>query len=234
MRRKFTCYRCGKYVEAEMDTDGDATCPACENVIGLEPERKLQNRIASLELQLSEARARLAWIPVDERLPEDRATILAAFKNREILTATYYKRYEGFGGVDNFWEIAGWHSGDVTHWMPLPQPPKVEGCEDVHLDCKIAKLEKEIDRLKEDLAETQACLLERNIELDVERRSHRWIPVSERLPEDGEVVWLWDGNKLGMGYYLVFSGCFMDRDAPLRRIKPTHWMSLPTPPEVEK
>ena len=51
MRRKFTCYRCGKYVEAEMDTDGDATCPACENVIGLEPERKLQNRIAELEAE---------------------------------------------------------------------------------------------------------------------------------------------------------------------------------------
>ena len=67
-------------------------------------------------------------------------------------------------------------------------------------------------------------------ELEAERR---WIPVSERLPEDGEVVWLWDGNNLGMGYYLVLSGCFMDRDTPLRRIKPTHWMSLPTPPEVE-
>jgi len=67
-------------------------------------------------------------------------------------------------------------------------------------------------------------------ELEAERR---WIPVSERLPEDGEVVWLWDGNNLGMGYYLVLSGCFMDRDTPLRRIKPTHWMSLPTPPEVK-
>ena len=70
MRRRFTCYRCGTYVEAEINTDGDATCPACENVIGLDPQRKLQNRIASLELQLSEARARLAWIPVGERLPE--------------------------------------------------------------------------------------------------------------------------------------------------------------------
>lgn len=67
-------------------------------------------------------------------------------------------------------------------------------------------------------------------EFEAERR---WIPVSERLPEDGEVVWLWDGNNLGMGYYLIFSGCFMDRDTPLRRIKPTHWMSLPTPPEVK-
>ena len=114
--------------------------------------------------------------------------------------------------------------GDGSHW---------EGGDEVHWDCRIAKLEKEIDRLKEDLAETQACLLERNIELDVERRSHRWIPVSERLPEDGEVVWLWDGNNLGMGYYLVLTRQFMDRDTPLRRIKPTHWMPLPNPPEVK-
>lgn len=117
------------------------------------------------------------------------------------------------------------YGANGSHW---------EGCEDVHWDCRIAKLEKEIDRLKEDLAETQACLLERNIELDVERRSHRWIPVSERLPEDGEVVWLWDGNNLGMGYYLVLTRQFMDRDTPLRQIKPTHWMPLPNPPEVEK
>ena len=67
-------------------------------------------------------------------------------------------------------------------------------------------------------------------ELEAERR---WIPVSERLPEDGEVVWLWDGNNLGMGYYLVLTRQFMDRDTPLRRIKPTHWMPLPEPPEVK-
>lgn len=63
-----------------------------------------------------------------------------------------------------------------------------------------------------------------------ERQDDKWIPVSERLPEDGEVVWLWDGNNMGMGYYLIFSGCFMDRDTPLRQIKPTHWMPLPEPP----
>ena len=76
-----------------------------------------------------------------------------------------------------------------------------------------------------------AELNDRIAELEAERR---WIPVSERLPEDGEVVWLWDGNNLGMGYYLVLSGCFMDRDTPLRRIKPTHWMPLPEPQEVKE
>ena len=60
----------------------------------------------------------------------------------------------------------------------------------------------------------------------------RWIPVSERLPEDGEVVWLWDGKYIGMGYYLVFAGQFMDRDTPLRPIRPSHWMPLPELPEV--
>ena len=59
----------------------------------------------------------------------------------------------------------------------------------------------------------------------------RWRVVANgELPEDGEVVWLWDGKYIGMGYYLVFAGQFMDSDTPLRRIKPTHWMPLPESP----
>lgn len=121
MRRKFTCYRCGKYVEAEMDTDGDATCPACENVIGLEPERKLQNRIASLELQLAEAKARLAWIPVGERLPEEKQRILSTDGKEFYLD--YYARWEGKDNPPCFCYGLSWA---VTHWMPLPQMPEVQ------------------------------------------------------------------------------------------------------------
>ena len=74
--------------------------------------------------RIAELEEKQRWIPVSERLPENRATVLAAFENREILTATYYKHHEGFGGVENYWHIEGWHSGNVTHWMPLPPNPE--------------------------------------------------------------------------------------------------------------
>ena len=70
-----------------------------------ERELPLRERIAELE---AEAR----WIPTSERLPENRATVLAFFRHGEQDVCFFY---------DGHW--SGHSASTVTHWKPLPQPP---------------------------------------------------------------------------------------------------------------
>ena len=64
------------------------------------------------------------WIPVSERLPEENVRVLICYidggGSRGINTDTrHWNRWLCFSG-----ELA-----TVTHWMPLPEPPKEEGHE---------------------------------------------------------------------------------------------------------
>ena len=71
---------------------------------------------------VSEMEKTTRWIPVTERLPE----------NAEV----YLCRIKSFGGefrytdtmkyVDGFFYEKGVATERVTHWMPLPEPPKEE------------------------------------------------------------------------------------------------------------
>lgn len=63
------------------------------------------------------------WIPVEERLPEDWTDVLVLSRFGFLETAVYT-------GTPGKWR-AGWNgdmleSDSITHWMPLPQPPKGE------------------------------------------------------------------------------------------------------------
>lgn len=53
------------------------------------------------------------WIPVTERLPREQETVLTWGKQGVILLDWRH---------DNKWCCFG----DVTHWLPLPEPPKEE------------------------------------------------------------------------------------------------------------
>ncbi len=65
--------------------------------------------------------------------------------------------------------------------------------------------------------------------------AQRWIPVSERLPEENQQILSTDGKEFYLDYYARWEGkdnppCFCDGLS----WAVTHWMPLPEPPEVEK
>lgn len=69
------------------------------------------------------------WIPVSKKMPEERGCYLVTVKHW----------YDGKPVTrEAFWNGADWLSCEkrmeitprVTHWMPLPEPPKEGGAED--------------------------------------------------------------------------------------------------------
>ena len=62
------------------------------------------------------------WIPVTERLPDSGKCVLVCSKDGMVAEGSY-KAYE------KKWTQFRWNVTDlqnVTHWMPLPEPPKGE------------------------------------------------------------------------------------------------------------
>lgn len=74
------------------------------------------------------------WISVDERLPTDRELVLVS--SMDLLTQKhgwfYLARYTDLQNDGVIFDNKRWLSenggifGKVTHWMPLPEPPKGE------------------------------------------------------------------------------------------------------------
>lgn len=57
------------------------------------------------------------WISVEERLPERNGRYLTHCKieGQSLVCILYYCK------------VGGFNEGMVTHWMPLPEPPKMKG-----------------------------------------------------------------------------------------------------------
>lgn len=59
------------------------------------------------------------WISVKDRLPEKQCDYLVTDGDACMLAAFRIRNYEW-----DFYRNDFWDSDLVTHWMPLPQPPK--------------------------------------------------------------------------------------------------------------
>lgn len=64
------------------------------------------------------------WISVEERLPEVEQSVLFCVFGRSVGEGTY-RGHDGFHHVWKMYAVAGTYwDNEVTHWMPLPTPPK--------------------------------------------------------------------------------------------------------------
>lgn len=61
------------------------------------------------------------WIPVTERMP-DAYYLVWATDGKDVGIASFQRKGNFWLGDDNFSD----YQPEVTHWMPLPEPPKEE------------------------------------------------------------------------------------------------------------
>lgn len=60
------------------------------------------------------------WISVEERLPDMFKPVIVCRR----FTKDELKVEQGYRDVNGWWKVYGTRTKNVTHWMPLPKPPK--------------------------------------------------------------------------------------------------------------
>ena len=102
-------------VAYKLDADfADAVQRAADAIGELQKRVEFEHQSGFADGQIAANRRKPHWIPVTERLPESEGRYLAIFYEEMIIDFGYYR------------PSVGWCEQGITHWMPLPEPPKEE------------------------------------------------------------------------------------------------------------
>ena len=108
------------YIKREDAIRAIKSLPDCQN--GYSDAYDKATIIGVLEdLPTADVVERKKWIPVTERLPEKKKAHYLCYLDDDSIAVCYWSNISIHGSK---WE---WHNPnwkDVTHWMPLPEPPK--------------------------------------------------------------------------------------------------------------
>ena len=93
--------------------------------IPLQVATALDMAISALRAQQEqESKPTNGWISVKDRLPEESGYYLVFTDIGRIALLSYSKKYRAFNAHDDSYSEE--YMISVTHWMPLPNPPKGE------------------------------------------------------------------------------------------------------------
>ena len=95
----------------------------CEYYHGFGTEKQWKADVdEACRLGASALRERQEWISVKDRLPEDYIKVLTCDARDNVHIFYHFHQYESPFGID----ASDQRYYEVTHWMPLPEPPKDE------------------------------------------------------------------------------------------------------------
>ena len=82
-----------------------------------------QNCIVKLQEQIAELRSAQEWVSVKDRLPEESGIYIVTANDGHAQRVSFVQWQK----KNRMWNLTGARSyWRVTHWMPMPQPPKGE------------------------------------------------------------------------------------------------------------
>lgn len=82
-----------------------------------DPKREAKYEALNIAMDVMGCSIPSSWISVEERLPEKHAGVIVRCEDGYMALMTY----DG-----SHWNWNGRYEDSVTHWMPLPEPPKEE------------------------------------------------------------------------------------------------------------
>ena len=82
-----------------------------------------QNCIVKLQEQIAELRSAQEWVSVNDRLPEESGMYIVTANDGHAQRVSFVQWQK----KNRMWNLTGARSyWRVTHWMPMPHPPKGE------------------------------------------------------------------------------------------------------------